>query len=74
MTNLSHVIIVRAVGEDGKGASIQMKVGYTGLPPEGAETELRFFVARGFAETFGEPAKEIAVGTFPYIAGEDDDD
>lgn len=67
--DLSHVIIVRAVGD--KGQSVQMKVAYDGEPPEDAEAALLRHVAVGFEETFHAPAR-FGVGTFPYIEEEDD--
>lgn len=69
--DLSHVIIVRGVGE--KGQSVQMKVAYDGEPPEGAEDALLRHVAVGFEETFHAPAR-FGVGTFPFIEEEDGDD
>lgn len=69
--DLSHVIIVRAVGL--KGESVQMKVAYDGAPPEGAEDSLLRMVAVGFEETFHAPAR-FGVGTFPYMEEEDGED
>jgi hypothetical protein len=63
--NFSHVIIVRAVDED--GASVQMKVCYDGLPPRTAEEALVEQVVAGFKESFGHRPIHMGYGTFPYI-------
>lgn len=66
--DLSHVIIVRAVGAK---ESVQMKVSYQGEPPEHAEEELERMVRVGFHETFNHAPTRVGVGTFPYIEEED---